>query len=146
MATAKKPAATSKKKAPAKKPLPALPNGGTVDAYLASCPPDQRKALKALRQTIRSVAPEAEERISYGICCFYDWRLLVGYGANRSSCSFYLCSGSTLGAFKKDIAGFEGTKSALHFTPKKPLPVALVKKLVKARIVENRKRLEAEED
>jgi uncharacterized protein YdhG (YjbR/CyaY superfamily) len=130
---AKKPAA----KKPAAKEASPLPKGATVDAYLAATPPAQRVALEALRKVIRSVAPKAEERMSYGICSFYLGRLLVGFGAGRSFCSFYLCSGTTIAAHAADVAGFEGTKSALHFTPDAPLPAALVKKLVKARLAEN---------
>lgn len=139
MATKKKPATkkpAAKKPAP-KQALPPLPKGATVDAYLASTPPAQRAALEALRKVIRSVAPKAEERMSYGICSFYLGKLLVGFGAGRSFCSFYLCSGTTIGAHAADVVGFEGAPSALHFTPERPLPAALVKKLVKARIAEN---------
>jgi uncharacterized protein YdhG (YjbR/CyaY superfamily) len=135
----KKPAGmrSSGKKPAAHEPLPPLPKGATVDAYLAATPPAQRAALQALRRVIRSVAPKAEERIRYGICSFHLGRLLVGFGAGRSFCSFYLCSGATIAAHAADVVGFEGTKSALHFTPDEPLPAALVKKLVKARLAEN---------
>jgi uncharacterized protein YdhG (YjbR/CyaY superfamily) len=58
-------------------------------------------------------------------------------GACKSFCSFYAMSGSLLGKFKDELKEFEQTKSAIHFTAEKPIPIPLLKKIIKARIVEN---------
>ncbi|MFN8285821.1 MAG: DUF1801 domain-containing protein [Chitinophagales bacterium] len=110
----------------------------TVTDYLKAVPADQRKALEQLRKTIKAVAPNAEELISYGIPAYkYEGRLLVGFAAFKGHCSFFLCSGSFLNNYKDEVTKFGGTKSCLHFTSEKPLPTALIKKMVKERMKEN---------
>jgi uncharacterized protein YdhG (YjbR/CyaY superfamily) len=113
----------------------AKPKPKTIDEYLAGVKPDQRTALEKLRGTIRAVAPEAEECISYGIPAFrLNGRLLVGFGAWANHCSFYPMSSMTLKKFQRDVQDFQTSKGTLRFSPDKPLPVALVKKLVQARM------------
>lgn len=114
----------------------------TVPEYLKAVPTDQRKALEQLRKTIKAVAPSAEEIISYGIPAYkYAGKLLVGFAAFKEHCSFFLCSGSFLNNYKEEVAKYGGTKSCLHFAPEKPLPVTLVKKMVKERMKENELKL-----
>src|SRR5437667_7667254 len=111
----------------------------TIDEYLAGTNADQREALEKLRQTIRAVAPKAEERISYGIPAFrLNGRSLVFFGAWANHCSFYPGSSKTLKNFRSDLKAFQITKGTIRFSPDNPLPLALVKKLVKARMAENR--------
>jgi uncharacterized protein YdhG (YjbR/CyaY superfamily) len=111
----------------------------TIDEYLATAKPDQRRTLAKLRKTIRAVAPKAEECISYGIPAFrLNGRSLVFFGAWRNHCSLYPGSSTTLKKFRDDLKGFQITKGTVRFSPDNPLPLALVKKLVKARIAENR--------
>jgi uncharacterized protein YdhG (YjbR/CyaY superfamily) len=112
----------------------------TVDEYLAGVNADQRIALQKLRKIIRAVLPKGEECISYGIPAFrLNGRSLVFFGAWANHCSFYPGSSITLKKFQDDLEGFQITKGTVRFSPDKPLPVSLVKKLVKARIAENRK-------
>jgi uncharacterized protein YdhG (YjbR/CyaY superfamily) len=100
---------------------------------------DHRKALEHLRRMIRAAAPEATECISYGMPAFrLDGNVIAGFSSFASHCSYFPFSGATLGTLKKDLADYEKTKSALHFTPSDPLPAALVRKLIKARIAEVR--------
>jgi uncharacterized protein YdhG (YjbR/CyaY superfamily) len=107
----------------------------TIDEYLAGVKPDQRTALEKLRRTIRAAAPKAEECISYGIPAFrLKGRLLVGFGAWANHCSFYPMSSMTLRKFQRDLRDFQTSKGTLRFSPDKPLPVALVKKLLQARM------------
>jgi uncharacterized protein YdhG (YjbR/CyaY superfamily) len=109
----------------------------TIDEYLASVKADHRQALEKLRQTIRAVAPKVEECISYGIPAFrLNGRSLVFFGAWPNHCSFYPGSSATLKKFQDDLKDFETSKGTIRFTPDKPLPATLVKKLVKARVVE----------
>jgi uncharacterized protein YdhG (YjbR/CyaY superfamily) len=110
----------------------------TINEYLAGVTADQRAALEKLRQTIRGVVPRAEERISYGLAAFrLNGRALVAFGAATNHCAFYPMSSTTVEAFRDQLEGFETSKGTIRFTPDKPLPAALVKKLVKARIAEN---------
>jgi uncharacterized protein YdhG (YjbR/CyaY superfamily) len=113
----------------------------TIDEYLANVKPEHRKTLQKLRQTIQTAAPKAEECISYGIPAFrLNRRLLVFFGAWANHCAFYQGSASTLKTFQNELKKFETSKGTIRFSPDKPLPVALVKKLVKTRIAENNDR------
>jgi uncharacterized protein YdhG (YjbR/CyaY superfamily) len=107
----------------------------TIDEYLASVKPDQRRVLEKLRETIHSAAPKAEECISYGIPAFrLNGRSLVFFGAWTNHCAFYPGSSITLKKFRKDLKGFQIAKGTIRFSVDRPLPVALVKKLVRSRI------------
>ena len=113
----------------------------TIDEYLASVKPDRRAALQKLRRTIHSVVPGAEECISYSMPAFrYDGHVIAGFLATAKGCSYFPFSGTTLSTLSSDAAAYDRTKSALHFDPKRPLPIALVRKLVKARIAETARR------
>ena len=111
----------------------------TIDEYLATAKPDQRRTLAKVRKTIHAVAPKVEECISYGIPAFrLNGRPLVFFGAWTNHCSFYPGSSTTLKNFWDDLKGFQVSKGTIRFSPDDPLPTALVKKLVKARIAEHR--------
>jgi uncharacterized protein YdhG (YjbR/CyaY superfamily) len=111
----------------------------TIDEYLASVNPEQRTALHKLRRTIHATAPKTEECISYGIPAFrLNGRSLVFLGAWANHCAFYPGSSTTLKKFRDDLKGFQVSTGTIRFSPQKPLPASLVKKLVKARIAENR--------
>jgi uncharacterized protein YdhG (YjbR/CyaY superfamily) len=113
----------------------------TIDEYFANVKPDHRKTLQKLRQTIHTTAPKAEECISYGIPAFrLNRRLLVFFGAWANHCAFYPGSAATLKNFRNELRNFQTSKGTIRFSPDKPLPVALVKKLVKTRIAENNAR------
>ena len=110
----------------------------TIDDYLAAVSEDKRAALEKLRKNIRAAAPKAEECISYGLAAFrLDGRPLVAIGAAAKHCAFYLMSSSTVEAHKDDLKNYDTSKGAIRFQADKPLPAALVRKLVKARIAEN---------
>jgi len=110
----------------------------TIDEYLAAVSDDQRAALEKLRKTIRAAAPKAEECISYGLAAFrLDGRPLVAFGAAAKHCAFYPMSGATVEAHKAELKDYDTSKGTIRFQADKPLPAALVRKLVKARIAEN---------
>jgi uncharacterized protein YdhG (YjbR/CyaY superfamily) len=109
----------------------------TIDEYLAALSEDKRAALEKLRKTIRSAAPKAEECISYQIAAFRQNGMLVGFGATANHCAFYLLSSSTVAAHQNELKDYDTSKGTIRFPPDKPLPAALVRKLVKARIAEN---------
>jgi uncharacterized protein YdhG (YjbR/CyaY superfamily) len=109
----------------------------TIDEYLASVKADQRSALEKLRRAIRAAAPSVEETISYGIPAFrLNGRALVFFGAWAKHCAFYPGSSASLKKFRSDLKGFQISKGTIRFSPDNPLPVALVKKLVKARVAQ----------
>lgn len=109
----------------------------TPDEYMVALSDDKRTALERLRQAIKAAAPEAEECISYQLPAFrLDGKLLVAYGAAAKHCAFY--PGSVLGSLKDELKGYDITKGTIRFAPNKPLPRALVRKLVKLRIAKNR--------
>jgi uncharacterized protein YdhG (YjbR/CyaY superfamily) len=111
----------------------------TIDDYLATITGAKRNVLDKLRKTIRSVVPRAEECISYRMPAFrLDGRVIAGFQATAKGCSYYPFSGTTLRTLARDLKGYGKTKSALHFHPDEPLPAALVRKLIKARIAEPR--------
>jgi uncharacterized protein YdhG (YjbR/CyaY superfamily) len=108
----------------------------TIDEYLARLSDDKRAALEKLRRTIKSAIPRAEECISYGLPAFrYENRMLAWFGAAKNHCSFY--PGGVVDACKDDLAPYETSKGTIRFQPERPLPAALVKKLLKARIAAN---------
>jgi uncharacterized protein YdhG (YjbR/CyaY superfamily) len=109
----------------------------TIDEYLAALSDDKRVALEKLRKTIRAAAPKAEECISYQLPAFRQNGMLVGFGATARHCAFYLMSSSTVETHKDELKDYDTSKGTIRFQADKPLPVALVRKLVKARIAEN---------
>jgi uncharacterized protein YdhG (YjbR/CyaY superfamily) len=109
----------------------------TIDEYLAPLSADKRAALEKLRKTIRAAAPKAEECISYQLAAFRQDGMLVAFGASANHCAFYLMSSSTLEAHKDELKNYDISKGTIRFQADKPLPVALVRKLVKERLAEN---------
>jgi uncharacterized protein YdhG (YjbR/CyaY superfamily) len=110
----------------------------TIDEYLAALSADKRKALETLRKRIKSAAPKAEECISYSLPAFrLDGKLLVGFGASSSHCSFYPMSGATVKTLAGDLEGYETSKGTIRFQADDPLPASLVRKVVQTRIAEN---------
>jgi len=111
----------------------------TPDDYLAALDDNKRRALEKLRRDINSAAPKAEECISYGIPGFrLNGKLLVSYGAAAKHCAFY--PGSTLQAFKKELKNYDtSAKGTIRFAADEPLPSALVRKIVTARIAQQKK-------
>lgn len=120
-----------------------MPATRNHDEYLAALPADQRQALQALRTMIRAAAPQAEETISYGICAFREGVMLVGYGATAKHCAFFLMSNQTTTTHAADLKGYDLSTGTIRFQPDRPLPMALVQKLVRTRQGENAARLMA---
>ncbi|MFO1511679.1 MAG: DUF1801 domain-containing protein [Verrucomicrobiota bacterium] len=111
----------------------------TIDEYLALVTAEQRPVLEKLRKTIHAAAPGVVEYIGYGLAGFkFNGRPLVYFGAWEKHCALYAASPKVQKRFQKELKGFECSKGTIRFTTEKPLPVALVKALVKARIAENR--------
>jgi uncharacterized protein YdhG (YjbR/CyaY superfamily) len=119
--------------------LAAKANGAprNVDEYLAGVTEPARSTLNKIRAAIRSaVPPEATETISYRIPAFKYNGVLVWFAAFSNHCSLFPTS-SVIETFKKELKGFSISKGTIQFPTDKPLPAALVKKLVKARVAQN---------
>jgi uncharacterized protein YdhG (YjbR/CyaY superfamily) len=109
----------------------------SVEEYLAALPGKPRAALERLRRAIQAAAPEAEEAIVYQMPGFrWRGRALAGYAAFKEHCSFFPMSARVVEDFAVDLAGYSTTKGSIHFTAEKPLPAALVKRIVRARAEE----------
>ncbi len=109
-----------------------------VEAYLAAVPEPARSTLEKVRATIRSVVPpETSEALSYGMPSFRYKGGLVAYAAFKDHCSFFPMNASLIDTFKDELKGYRTSKGTLQFPLDKPLPVALVKKMVKTRIADN---------
>ena len=105
-----------------------------IDKYIAAVPEPGRSTLKKIRAVIRSaVLPEVTEALSYKIPSFQNKGVLVWYAAFSDHCSLFPTN-QVIEAFKDELADFSTSKGAIRFPLDKPLPAALVKKLVKARI------------
>lgn len=112
----------------------------TVSTYIANTPPGARKALKALRAAIKSVAPGITERISYGIPTFdVDGRYLLYIAAFRDHVSVYPVTAGMLARYGTAIAPFRSGKGTLRFPLDEPMPIDLVVKLARVRLEERRK-------
>src|ERR1700680_821165 len=108
-----------------------------VAEYLAGVPEPARSTLQKIRAAIRSaVPPQAIETISYRIPAFKHRRVLVWFAAFSNHCSLFPTA-SIIEAFKDELKGFSTSKGTIHFPTDKPVPTALIKKLVKARVAQN---------
>lgn len=109
----------------------------SVDEYLAGVPEPARTALEKLRTAIRSAVPaDASETISYRIPAFRSKHgVLVWFAAFSDHCSLFPTP-SVIDKFKNDLKGFSTSKGTIHFPLDKPLPTALIKRIVKARVTQ----------
>jgi uncharacterized protein YdhG (YjbR/CyaY superfamily) len=110
----------------------------SVESYLAALPEESRAALEKLRKTIKAAAPKATEKISYQMPAFEEnGRFLVSYAAFKNHCSLFPASNAVMAALGEELMPYFSGKGTLRFTADKPIPTALVKKIVKARLEEN---------
>ena len=106
-----------------------------VEAYLEAVPEPARTTLEKVRAAIRAAMPaDATESIRYGMPMFKSGKAGVGYAAFSDHCGLFVTSGTLLASFAKELAGYQTSKGGVQFPVDKPLPAALIKKLVKARL------------
>jgi uncharacterized protein YdhG (YjbR/CyaY superfamily) len=114
----------------------------TIDEYIAGYPPDVQAILQKIRQTIREAAPDAEEAISYQLPTFKLHGNLVHFGAFKSHIGFYPTPTGTE-KFQKELSVYQGAKGSVRFPLDRPIPYALIKRIVKFRVKEDRARAAA---
>jgi uncharacterized protein YdhG (YjbR/CyaY superfamily) len=108
-----------------------------VEDYINNLPDEQRITLTKLRSLIKSIVPDAEEVISYGMPTFKYHGMLVSYAAFKNHLSFFPCNGHLIDEFKEDLQEFTTSKGTIQFTSKHTIPVAVIRKIVRTRIREN---------
>jgi uncharacterized protein YdhG (YjbR/CyaY superfamily) len=112
-------------------------NSEAVDQYLAQLPEDQRAALEKLRQTIKKLVPEVEEFISYKMPAYRYHGMLFGFAAFKKHCSYFPWDSKTVEDFKTELKDFKTSAGTIQFTPEKPIPDTLLKKILQARVKAN---------
>ncbi len=113
-----------------------MPKPQTHDDYMAQIPPDQRELLAGLRALIHRIQPDAEECISYAIPAFRTTKPFADYSASKAHCTFVSFSGTTMKTCAADLTAFKWSSGGVQFTAAKPLPEALVGKLIATRLME----------
>ena len=113
------------------------PSTETVDDYLAAQPPKVRAVLEDLRRVIVETAPMADEVISYRIPLYKHHGHLVGFAAFKRHCSLFVTRSDVTRRFAQELEPYDVRHTTIRFSVEKPLPAALVRKIVKVRIAEN---------
>jgi uncharacterized protein YdhG (YjbR/CyaY superfamily) len=115
------------------------PVAKTVDEYLSGVPEPAQTTLKHIRKVIQSVVPkETTEVISYGMPMFKFNGMLVGYAAFKDHCSLFPTGSGVIEKFARELKGYPTSRGTIRFPSDKPLPDALLKKIVKERVSQNR--------
>jgi uncharacterized protein YdhG (YjbR/CyaY superfamily) len=109
---------------------------GSIDEYIASFPPDIQARLDAMRATIRAAAPDAKEKISYGMPTFFLKGNLVHFAAFKQHIGFYPAPRG-IDEFKEELSIYKGAKGSVQFPFGQPLPLDLVTRIVRFRVAEN---------
>ncbi len=108
----------------------------TIDKFISTYPPEIQAILQKIRATIQKSAPGAEEAMAYGIPTFrLNGRNLVHFSAFKEHIGFYPTP-SGIEKFKKELSAYEGAKGSVKFPLEKPIPYALITKIVKFRVKE----------
>lgn len=117
------------------------PRPASMDDYLAGVPEAARITLERVRQSIRKAAPkEAVECITYGMPGFHYKGGLVAFAAFKAHCSLFPMSGRVIEALGDELAGYRTSKGTIQFPIGKPLPAALIRRIVQMRVAENEAR------
>ena len=114
------------------------PPAKDVDAFIKASPKQTQAKLKQLREIVRNTAPGTEEKIAYKMPVYrYKGRWLVGFAGFKNHVSLFGMSGTFLDAFNKELRGYTTSKGTIRFPLMEPLPVLLIKKLIRARMAKN---------
>ncbi|MCE9646467.1 MAG: DUF1801 domain-containing protein [Chloroflexi bacterium] len=110
----------------------------SVDEYISTFPAGTQNILKELQATIKTAAPDAEEKISYQMPTFFLKGNLVHFAAFKNHIGFYPTPSGIL-VFKDELSIYEGAKGSVQFPIDKPMPLKLISRIVKYRVAENLK-------
>jgi uncharacterized protein YdhG (YjbR/CyaY superfamily) len=110
-----------------------------IDSYIAQCAPEVQEQLQQLRHIIQKAAPEATERISYGMPTFYLYGNLVHFAAWKAHIGLYPAP-AAIGVFSKELATYFVSKGSVHLPLDQPLPKRLIEQIVHFRMAENRQK------
>jgi|SRR5882672_1046560 len=119
------------------------PRATTIDEYLATLTPQQRAFLQKLRRLIHSIAPKAEECITYSMPGFRQNSPFVAFAAFKDHYSLFPMGGATIEKFKRELKSFDTNKGTIRFTEEKPLPASLIRKIIKHRLAIDAEKAEA---
>jgi len=111
-----------------------------VTDYIAAAPEDVQPKLKQIRAAIKQVAPNATEYISYGMPAFKYDKPFIGFAAMKHHIGLYPFTGSFVAAHEQELAGYAASKGAIQLPLNKPVPISLIKRIVKLRIGETKKK------
>lgn len=120
-------------------------NYKNVDDYIFSQSEKLIPMLMQIRSLVVSVAPDAAEMISFSLPCYKYHGMLVGFGAHKKGCSFYAMNPAILASYAKELVDFKYTGATIHLDPALPLPVAILKKIIRRRIRENEEKMHFKE-
>jgi uncharacterized protein YdhG (YjbR/CyaY superfamily) len=112
----------------------------TIEDYMSTLPKNSQSVLEEIRKAIKETAPDAEEVISYQLPAFKYHGMLIYYSAYKDHVSLSFPSATIFKAFEKELAAYETGKSTIKFPLNKPIPLKLVKDIVKHRMKENMNR------
>ena len=110
----------------------------TIDEYIGQYPPAVQEILNQIRAVVKEEAPQAVEKISYGLPTFYQNGNLVHFGAHSRHIGFYPTP-SGMEAFKQELSGYKGSKGSVQFPLDQPMPYDLIRRIVKFRLSQNQK-------
>jgi uncharacterized protein YdhG (YjbR/CyaY superfamily) len=108
----------------------------TVTGYISAAPPAARSRLRQMRACVRKAAPGAKEGLKWGLPAIFDRRILVMYGGFQHHLGFYPTP-SAIKAFARKLAGYAMAKGSVQFPLEKPLPLALIRQIVRFRVKES---------
>ncbi|MCO4293710.1 DUF1801 domain-containing protein [Solitalea sp. MAHUQ-68] len=109
---------------------------GTIDEYIANFPLETQRVLEQIRNTIKNVVPEADEKISYAIPTFYLNGNLIHFAAYANHIGLYPAP-RAIEVFKEELSGYKGGKGTIQFPLDKPMPLELIERIVKFRVEES---------
>ena len=108
-----------------------------VDNYIANLPLEQQIALERVRQIIKNTGPEAVEFISYKMPAYHCHGMIGGFAAFKNHCSFFPWNAKTIEDFATELKDFKTSAGTIQFTPEKPIPEALLQKILRYRVADN---------
>ncbi|KGR76726.1 iron chaperone [Ureibacillus manganicus] len=112
-----------------------------IDEYILQFPEDIQEILNTIRKEIKEIAPNADEKISYGMPTFVLERNLVHFAAYKNHIGFYPTPNG-IERFKEELSEYKTSKGAIQFPIEKPIPYELISKIVKFRVAENKEKAE----